>query len=148
MVVRRQILRLSFHCSAFTFSNIRHFTPLRMTKCAAEYRWRRCLKVVCSRQSLVTSHARLPTPSGSSLISSFFSLSNLFIPHNKKRGENTILPDYIVGDERISADIPKKRGWAFIYFIKINNAKEAQKADSIGNHLTPMLQKYTIDIYP
>ena len=38
MVVRRQILRLSSHCSAFTFSNIRHFTPLRMTKCAAEYK--------------------------------------------------------------------------------------------------------------
>ena len=76
------------------------------------------------------------------------SLSNLFIPHNKKRGKNTILPDYIVGDERISADIPKKRGWTFIYFIKINNAKEAQKADSIGIHLTPMFQKYTIDIYP
>ena len=37
MVVRRQILRLSSHCSAFTWSNIRHFTPLRMTKCAAEY---------------------------------------------------------------------------------------------------------------
>ena len=36
MVVRRQILRLSSHCSAFTLSNIRHFTPLRMTKCAAE----------------------------------------------------------------------------------------------------------------
>ena len=36
MVVRRQILRLSSHCSAFTWSNIRHFTPLRMTKCAAE----------------------------------------------------------------------------------------------------------------
>ena len=49
MVVRRQILRLSFHCSAFTFSNIRHFTPLRMTKCAAEYRWRRCPKV-CGEQ--------------------------------------------------------------------------------------------------
>lgn len=104
--------------------------------------------MVCSRQSLVTSHARLPPPSGSSLISSFFSLSNLFIPHNKKRGKNTILPNYIVGDERISADIPKKRGWAFIYFIKINNAKEAQKVDSIGIHLTPMFQKYTIDIYP
>ena len=29
---QRQILRLSSHCSAFTFSNIRHFTPLRMTK--------------------------------------------------------------------------------------------------------------------
>ena len=67
---------------------------------------------------------------------------------DKKRGENTILPDCIVGDERISADIPKKRGRAFIYFIKINNAKEAQKADSIGIHLTPMFQKYTIDIYP
>ena len=41
MVVRRQILRLSSHCSAFTLSNIRHFTPLRMTKCAAKYRsWR------------------------------------------------------------------------------------------------------------
>ena len=52
-----------------------------------------------------------------------------------------------MGDERISADIPKKRGWTFIYFIKINNAKEAQKADSIGNHLTLMFQKYTIDIY-
>ena len=35
MVARRQILRLSSHCSAFTLSNIRHFTPLRMTKCAA-----------------------------------------------------------------------------------------------------------------
>ena len=104
--------------------------------------------MVCSRQSLVTSHARLPTPNGSSLISSFFSLSNLFIPHNKKRGKNTILSNYIVGDERINADIPKKRGWTFIYFIKINNAKEAQKADSIGKHLTPMFQKYTIDIYP
>ena len=53
-----------------------------------------------------------------------------------------------MGDERISADIPKKRGRAFIYFVKINNAKEAQKADSIGIHLTPMFQKYTIDIYP
>ena len=29
---QRQILRLSSHCSAFTFSNIRHFTLLRMTK--------------------------------------------------------------------------------------------------------------------
>ena len=29
---QRQILRLSSHCFAFTFSNIRHFTPLRMTK--------------------------------------------------------------------------------------------------------------------
>ncbi len=38
MVVRRQILRLSSHCSAFTLSNIRHFTPLRMTKCAAKYK--------------------------------------------------------------------------------------------------------------
>jgi len=37
MVVRRQILRLSSHCSAFTWSNIRHFTPLRMTKCAAKH---------------------------------------------------------------------------------------------------------------
>ena len=37
-LVRRQILRLSSHCFAFTFSNIRHFTPLRMTKCAAEYK--------------------------------------------------------------------------------------------------------------
>ena len=35
---RRQILRLSPHCYAFTFSNIRHFTPLRMTKCAAKYK--------------------------------------------------------------------------------------------------------------
>ena len=104
--------------------------------------------MVCSRQSLVTSHARLPTPSGSSMIFSFFSLSNLFIPHNKKRGKNTILSNYIVGDERISADIPKKRGWTFIYFIKINNAKETQKADGIGKHLNPMFQKYTIDIYP
>ena len=43
--VRRQILRLSSHCSTFTLSNIRHFTPLRMTKCAAEYRWWRCPKV-------------------------------------------------------------------------------------------------------
>ena len=33
-------------------------------------------------------------------------------------------------------DIPKKGGWTFIYFIKINNAKEAQKVDSIGIHLT------------
>ena len=38
MVVRRQILRLSSHCSAFTWSNIRHFTPLRMTKCAAKHK--------------------------------------------------------------------------------------------------------------
>ena len=38
MVVRRQILRLSSHCSAFTLSNIRHFTPLRMMKCAAKYK--------------------------------------------------------------------------------------------------------------
>ena len=38
MVVRRQILRLSSHCSAFTCSNIRHFTPLRMTKCAAKHK--------------------------------------------------------------------------------------------------------------
>ncbi|MCI6781837.1 MAG: hypothetical protein MR569_07895 [Dialister sp.] len=53
-----------------------------------------------------------------------------------------------MGDERISVDIPKKRGCTFIYFIKINNAKEAQKADSIGKYLTPMFQKYTIDIYP
>ena len=104
--------------------------------------------MVFSHWSLVTSHARLATFGGSPLLFTFFSLSNLFIPHNKKRGKNTILPDYIVGDERISADIPKKRGWTFIYFIKINNAKEAQKADSIGNHLTPMFQKYTIDIYP
>ncbi len=37
MVVRRQILRLSSHGFAFTFSSIRHFTPLRMTKCTAEY---------------------------------------------------------------------------------------------------------------
>ena len=29
---QRQILRLSSHCFAFTFSNIRYFTPLRMTK--------------------------------------------------------------------------------------------------------------------
>ena len=104
--------------------------------------------MVCSRQSPVTSHVRLPTFGGSPLLFTFFSLSNLFIPHNKKRGKNTILSNCIVGDERISADIPKKRGWAFIYFIKINNAKEAQKVDSIGNHLTPMFQKYTIDIYP
>ena len=90
--------------------------------------------MVCSRQSLVTSHVRLPPPSGSSQISAFFSLSNLFIPHNKKRGENTILSNCIVGDERISADIPKKRGRDFIYFIKINNAKEEQKADNIGIH--------------
>ena len=34
-------------CFAFTFSNIRHFTPLRMTKCAAEYRWWQCPKVAC-----------------------------------------------------------------------------------------------------
>lgn len=116
------------------------------------------MKVAVSPQSIdggdarrwyvVASHARLSPPSGSFLISSFFSLSNLFIPHNKKRGKNTILPNYIVGDERISADIPKKRDWAFIYFIKINNAKEAQKVDVIGNNLTPMFQKYTIDIYP
>ena len=39
MVVRRQILRLSSHGFAFTFSSIRHFTPLRMTKCIAEYQW-------------------------------------------------------------------------------------------------------------
>ena len=94
------------------------------------------------RWYVVASHARLPPTSGSFLISSFFSLSNLFIPHNKKRGKNTILPDYIVGDERISADIPKKRGWTFIYFIKINNAKEAQKADGIGIHL-PLCSKNT-----
>ena len=54
----------------------------------------------------------------------------------KKREKNTISPDYIVGNERISADIPKKRGWAFIYFIKINNAKEAQKVDNIWIYLT------------
>ena len=60
MKVRRQILRLSSHCFAFTFSNIRHFTPLRMTKCAAEYRWWRCPKVVF--KSLVTSHSRLLIP--------------------------------------------------------------------------------------
>ena len=29
---QRQILRLNSHCFAFTFSNIRYFTPLRMTK--------------------------------------------------------------------------------------------------------------------
>ena len=29
---QRKILRLSSHCFAFTFPNIRHFTPLRMTK--------------------------------------------------------------------------------------------------------------------
>ena len=27
-----QILRLSSHCSTFIFLNIRHFTPLRMTR--------------------------------------------------------------------------------------------------------------------
>ena len=70
------------------------------------------------RWYVVASHARLPPPSGSSLISSFFSLSNLFIPHNKKRGENTISPNYIVGDERISADIPKKKRLGFYLFHK------------------------------
>jgi len=35
---RCQILRLSSHCSAFTLSNIRHFTPLRMTKCATKHK--------------------------------------------------------------------------------------------------------------
>ena len=60
MVVRRQILRLSSHCSAFTLSNIRHFTPLRMTKCAAKYKSWRCYELVC--QLLVTSHLRLLIP--------------------------------------------------------------------------------------
>ena len=70
MVVRRQILRLSSHCSAFTLSNIRHFTPLRMTKCAAKYKSWRCYELVC--QSLVTSHLRLLIPSYSSLLSNFW----------------------------------------------------------------------------
>ena len=61
MVVQRQILRLSSHCSAFTLSNIRHFTPLRMTKCAAKYKYWRCNELAC--QSVVTSHLRLPIPS-------------------------------------------------------------------------------------
>ena len=69
MVVRRQILRLSSHCFAFTLSNIRHFTPLRMTKCAAKYKSWRCYELVC--QSLVTSHLRLLIPSYSSLLSNF-----------------------------------------------------------------------------
>ena len=59
MVVRRQILRLSSHCSAFTFSNIRHFTPLRMTKCAAEvfsYRKPNPWLLIPSYSFLVTSH--------------------------------------------------------------------------------------------
>ncbi len=69
MVVRCQILRLSSHCFAFTLSNIRHFTPLRMTKCAAKYKSWRCYELVC--QSLVTSHLRLLIPSYSSLLSNF-----------------------------------------------------------------------------
>ena len=69
MVVRRQILRLSSHCFAFTLSNIRHFTPLRMTKCAAKYKSWLCYELVC--QSLVTSHLRLLIPSYSSLLSNF-----------------------------------------------------------------------------
>ena len=60
MVVQRQILRLSSHCSAFTLSNIRHFTPLRMTKCAAKYKYWRYNELAC--QSLVTSHQSLETP--------------------------------------------------------------------------------------
>ena len=70
MVVRRQILRLSSHCSAFTWSNIRHFTPLRMAKCAAKYKSWRCYELVY--QSLVTSHLRLLIPSYSSFLSNFW----------------------------------------------------------------------------
>ena len=85
------------------------------------------------RWYLVTSQARLPTPSCSSLLSTFFSLSNLFIPHNKKRGKVLILSDYIAGNERKSMDRPKKRDVDFIYFLEINSAIKVQKIGNIGS---------------
>ena len=61
MVVQRQILSTQFSLfRLFTLSNIRHFTPLRMTKCAAKYKYWRCNELAC--QSLVTSHQSLETP--------------------------------------------------------------------------------------
>ena len=45
------------------------------------------------------------------------SLSNLFIPHNKRSRKNQIFSNYIAGNERKGAYIPKKRGSDFIYFI-------------------------------
>ena len=40
-----------------------------------------------------------------------------------------------MGDERISVELPKKRGWLFIYFIQINNAKNMQNIDRIGIYM-------------
>ena len=95
MVVRRQILRLSSHCSAFTLSNIRHFTPLRMTKCAAEYRWWRCPKVAF--QSLVTSHQSLATHPQSPIPSHQPPVTPLpRYPHSADRGCSFVSRSFVI----------------------------------------------------